>query len=254
MYTHRLFHLLLLIALLAVTACAPQVAPTAEPAAAPAATQAQSEAITLRLAVADAQDRPSTPYVFEFIEQVKSRSGGSITIEPTWDAGAETTPVFEQGVVKIVKEGQYELGFAASRAFDIHGVTSFQTLQAPFLITNDALAEAVAASDIGTRMLESLSSANMTGLALWPEDLRHPFSVVSGEAVLSPADFEGKAVRVVPSEVTHLLIKTLGGSPMFGDEYQAAESGLRQGFSLTGTPTATGNVIFFPKFQVLFGN
>ena len=42
---------------------------------------------------------------------------------------------------------------------------------------------------------------------------------------------------------------------MFGDEgYQAAESGLRQGFSLTGTPTATGNVIFFPKFQVLFVN
>jgi hypothetical protein len=42
---------------------------------------------------------------------------------------------------------------------------------------------------------------------------------------------------------------------MFGDEsYQAAESGLRQGFSLTGTPTATGNVIFFPKFQVLFAN
>jgi hypothetical protein len=42
---------------------------------------------------------------------------------------------------------------------------------------------------------------------------------------------------------------------MYGNEgYQAAESGLRQGFSLTGTPTATGNVIFFPKFQVLFAN
>ncbi|HZM20975.1 MAG TPA: hypothetical protein VFC02_04475, partial [Anaerolineales bacterium] len=33
-----------------------------------------------------------------------------------------------------------------------------------------------------------------------------------------------------------------------------AESGLRQGASLTGSPTATGNVIFFPKFQVLFAN
>ena len=37
-------------------------------------------------------------------------------------------------------------------------------------------------------------------------------------------------------------------------DYQAAESGLRQGASLSGTPTATGNVIFFPKFQVLFAN
>jgi hypothetical protein len=29
---------------------------------------------------------------------------------------------------------------------------------------------------------------------------------------------------------------------------------LRQGASLTGSPAATGNVIFFPKFQVLFAN
>ncbi len=42
---------------------------------------------------------------------------------------------------------------------------------------------------------------------------------------------------------------------MMGDnDYQAAESGLRQGASLTGTPTATGNVIFFAKFQVFFAN
>jgi TRAP-type transport system periplasmic protein len=248
MFTNRLFYLLI-IGFLIVTACTPQVPATSEPTSAP------DQPITLRLAVADAQDRPSTPYVLEFIEQVKTLSDGNITIEPIWDAGADTTPVFEQGVVKVVKEGQYDLGLAGSRAWDSLGVTSFQVLQAPFLITNDALAEAVAASDIGTRMLEGLSSAGAVGLVLWPEDLRHPFSVVPGEPILSPEDFEGATVRVVPSEITHMLIETLGGTPMFGDgDYQAAESGLRQGFSLTGTPTATGNVIFFPKFQVLFAN
>ena len=254
MFTQHLFHLFILIALFAVTACTPQLAATPEPTSAPAATQAQSEPITLRLAVADAQDRPSTPYVLEFIEQVKTRSGGNITIEPIWDAGADTTPVFEQGVVKVVMEGQYDLGLTASRAFDSQSITSFQALQAPFLITNEALAEAVAASDIGTRMLEGLSSVGAVGLALWPEDLRHPFSVVPGKPVLSPEDFKGTTVRVVPSEITHILIETLGGAPMFGDDYQVAESALRlpQGFSLTGTPIATGNVIFFPKFQVLF--
>jgi TRAP-type C4-dicarboxylate transport system substrate-binding protein/Tol biopolymer transport system component len=211
--------------------------------------------ITLQLAVADAPGRPSEPYVTEFIEQVKTLSDGDITIEPTWQAGSDTTPVFEQGVVKVVKEGQYDLGLAGSRAWDSLGITSFQALQAPFLITDDALAEAVAASEIGTRMLAGLSSANVIGLALWPEDLRHPFSVIPGKSILSPEDFKGATVKVVPSEVSHLLIKAFGGNPMFGDEgYQAAESGLRQGFSLMGTPTATGNVIFFPKFQVLFAN
>ncbi|MDQ3399301.1 MAG: hypothetical protein M3511_16355, partial [Deinococcota bacterium] len=72
---------------------------------------------------------------------------------------------------------------------------------------------------------------------------------------LSPEDFAGLNVRATPSFVTYMLVDTLGAAPMFDDSgYQAAESGLRQGFSLTGTPTATGNVVFFPKFQVLFAN
>jgi TRAP-type C4-dicarboxylate transport system substrate-binding protein/DNA-binding beta-propeller fold protein YncE len=217
---------------------------------------AQKESgITLHLAIADALGRPSEPYVLEFIEQVKTLSNGDITIEPIWQAGSDTTPTFEQGVAKVVKEGQYDLGLAGSRAWDSLGITSFQALQAPFLITDDALAEAVAASEIGTQMLDGLSSANVIGLALWPEDLRHPFSVIPGKSILSPEDFKGATVKVVPSGVSNLLIETFGGNPMFGNEgYQAAESGLRQGFSLTGTPTATGNVIFFPKFQVLFAN
>jgi TRAP-type C4-dicarboxylate transport system substrate-binding protein len=210
---------------------------------------------TLQLAIADAPGRPSEPYVLEFIEQVKTLSNGNINIEPIWQAGDDLPAGFESGVIQHVMESDMELGLSASRAFDTQNVTSFQALQAPFLITNDALSETVAASEIGTQMLEGLSSANVIGLALWPEDLRHPFSVVPDKPILSPEDFEGATVRVVPSEVSHRLIETLGGSPMFDNEgYQAAESGLRQGFSLTGTPTATGNVIFFPKFQVLFVN
>src|SRR5690606_29250078 len=51
------------------------------------------------------------------------------------------------------------------------------------------------------------------------------------------------------------LVEALGGTPEFlAFEYQGAESGLRQGASLTGLPVATGNVVFFTKFQVLFAN
>ncbi len=58
-----------------------------------------------------------------------------------------------------------------------------------------------------------------------------------------------------PSDVTYALIETLGGNARLTDsDYQAAESGLRQGASLTGTPTATGNVTFFAKYRVLIAN
>ncbi len=51
------------------------------------------------------------------------------------------------------------------------------------------------------------------------------------------------------------LVEALGGTPMLGEGgYEGAESGLRQAGTLTGTPIATANLTFFPKYQVLFGN
>src|SRR5215211_3349636 len=217
MFINRLSHILL-VTLLLLTACVPQALSTPNATSAPMATTAPDKPITLRLTVSDEQGRPSEPYVLEFIEQVKALSYGNITIVPIWDAGADTTPSFEQGVVKVVTEGQYDLGLAGSRAWDSLGVTSFQALQAPFLITNDALSEAVATSDIATRMLDGLSSDGAVGLALWPEDLRHPFSVIPDKPILSPEDFEGVTVRVTPSKISYLLIETFGGSPMSGDD------------------------------------
>lgn len=267
MSNNRWVFLLISFVIFVVAACSPQVeslpaassAPiaTSPPKATsiPEATLTQDGPITLRLAVADAEGRPSYPYVLEFIEQARALSNGNIVVEPTWDAGADTEPVFEQGVVKVTTEGNYDLGISTSRAWDYKGVTSFEALQTPFLIDNIALAKAVATSDIAIRMLDSLSTVGVVGLTLWPEDLRHPISVVPDKPLLSPDDFAGATIRSTPSDISYTLIEAFGGNPMFGDSgYQGAEAGLQQRFSLHGIPTATGNITFFPKFQVLFAN
>ncbi|HET9907317.1 MAG TPA: hypothetical protein VFQ23_11765 [Anaerolineales bacterium] len=163
MFNKAPFHMLVVITVLVITACAPQVPATSS-------TQPPTEPVTLSLAVADQVDRASDPYVREFIEQTKTLSNGSITIQPIWDAGAYTTPSFEEGIIKALKQGRYDLGLVAARAFDTQGITSFQALQAPFLITDDALAKAVAASDISAGMLDRLSSAGMVGLTLWHQN------------------------------------------------------------------------------------
>jgi TRAP-type C4-dicarboxylate transport system substrate-binding protein len=250
MFTRRTFYLLIVVALLVTTSCSPQAAAT------PAAT---SQPITLRLAVSDEDDSaPSGPYVLEFVEQVNTLSNGNITIESVWGAGDSTEVGFERGVIQLVREGKFDLGLAASRAFDNDkdGITSFQALQAPFLIDNDALVVAVATNEVATKMLDNLSSsAGLAGLTLWPEDLRHPFSVDPAKPILSPEDFAGLNVRTMDTGVSEMLIKALGGTPMFeASDYQGAESGLLQGSTLTGRPAATGNVTFFPKYQVLFAN
>ena len=263
MTVQRKLYLLVVIVGLIVTACAPAPQAAATPnataipvaTAVPMATAAPDKPITLHLAVSDTQGRASEPYVLEFVDQVNSLSKGNVTVVPVWGVGADITPPSAQGVIKIVKDGQYELGLAGAGSWDTVGATSFQALQAPFLITNDALAEAVAASEVGTRMLDGLSSVGITGLGIWPEELRHPISMIPDKPILSPEDLKGLAVRTPPSAVGNMLIKALGGSTFFDDQtrgYPAAESGLINANFLPGIPTVTGNVTFFSKFQVLF--
>jgi TRAP-type transport system periplasmic protein len=227
-------------------------------------TIAQDDEITLRLALADQSEVPQIqPYVIEFIEQVKTLSNGKITIEPFYRAGDDTEVGYEAGVIEHVTKGDFELGLAASRSWD--KVKSLQALQAPFLIDNDALAEAVATSDTATKMLESLSSAGVVGLTLWPEELRHPFAFEqSGKTFLSPEDFAGTTIRINESSMTRAIIEALGATPIFKDNFgsdvmagriQGAESGLRGAFiSLPAPAIVTGNVSFFSKYQVLFAN
>jgi len=238
MTAKRFFPLLILVLSFVLTACT-------------------SETLTLRLAVSDEQGHgyPSEPLVLEFIDQVKKLSNGEITIKPIWNAGKKTKAGFETGVIQLVREGKADFGLAASRAWDTEDIKSFQALQAPFVIDNDALAEAVATSNIASQMLDSLSKSGIVGLTLWPEDLRHPFSTLLDKPILSPADFTGRKIRVPKSVASEKLVEALGGTPMLGEGgYEGAESGLRQAGTLTGTPTATVNITFFPKYQVLFAN
>lgn len=228
--------------------------PSAEP---PSPGTASASPLKLQFAVADDRDRPSQDAVDDFLEQVALLSDGSIIIEAAFDAGVDAPG--------LVMRGDADLALVASREWDLVGVTSLQVLQAPFLITDDALAEAVARSSIARQAMEGLAEVGVVGLAMWPEDLRHPFSFVPGKPLLSPADFEGKTILVQASAITLALVEALGAAPYSGtgDERRAAveegslhgaESGLLQGASLPGKPTATGNVTFYPKFQVLVAN
>jgi TRAP-type C4-dicarboxylate transport system substrate-binding protein len=273
MFSKRfLFLLLLSTTILALAACQArqknvETAPT-EAAASTAATVSGPEAtavppteaaaagetgLTLRLAIPDAGDQERS-FILEFADQVEALSGGEMAVEILWDAGADTEEGYEHGVLAGVLDGDYELGMAASRSFEYEGITTFQPLQTPFLIDNEALAVAVARSDVAAEMLDALSSSGPAGLTLWPEELRHPLSIIPGEPALSPDDLAGQTVRTTKG-VAAALMEALGGTPDWNEgDYQIAESGLRSATSLSGRHMGTADVTFFTKYQVLFGN
>jgi TRAP-type C4-dicarboxylate transport system substrate-binding protein len=203
------------------------------------AVMAQGDPVALRLAISDGIGRPSQTAVDTFVEQVATLSGGSITVDPVYDAGNDTPEGFEVGVAGLVERGDIDLGMVASRAWDLAGVTSLQALQAPFLITDDALAAAVASGPIADDLLGGMAEAGVTGLALWPEDLRHPFSFVADKPLVTPEDFAGKTILAQPSALSRSLVAALGAKVFADDMDRAdavdagllhgAESGLLQG-------------------------
>lgn len=226
------------------------------------ATAQADRPVTLRLAVADFEGQTTDSYVRLFIDEVAERSGGSVTIEPAWNAGSEHASEFERGVANLVVDGTYELGLAGARGWDDAGVTSLQALQAPFLIDDDALAVAVAESPIAADMLAGMADGGAAGLALWPEGLRHLFAWEHcTEPLVQPEQLDGLTVRSIPSGVTWGVIEALGATPVFYADYgadvdacalQAIESQLSIGGY--GDPTATGDLVLYTKFQALAAN
>jgi TRAP-type C4-dicarboxylate transport system substrate-binding protein len=212
----------------------------------------------LSLADSDDPTQPDTPAVRFFAKRVAKLSQGALQIHIKFQAAGDKIAAVEQRTVGMVQAGRYDLGWVGARAWDQLGVRSFEALQAPFLITSLPLLDRVVTSGIADKMLNGLRSQHVIGLALIPDELRHP--VALKHPLVSLSDFSGARVRIQPSHVTSSLMRALGATPVevanakvvsaIGrHQVDAEELALGNAF----TPAAlTGNVTFFGKTITLF--
>ena len=225
--------------------------------ATPALAQDESP-VTLRVAIGDGPTALNLHGLDDFISAANELSGGSITDRALLQGGSGTELGFEPGAITRVLDDEAEMTLVGARGFDRAGIPSFRALMAPFLIDDDALAVAVGESDVATDMLADLADHGLTGLTLWPEDLRHPVALMDcTEPLVAPDQIKGLTMRVGPSDVAYDLFETLGGRPVFEDfdgcAIPAAEAGL-QAATLAGFPsgaTFTGDVTVYTKYLVL---
>src|SRR6476469_11043305 len=116
------------VAFLAVLAGVAAPVLAANSATASTASSPPSDRLTLRVGTDDDDGRPAGAQILEFAAQVADRSGGAITIEPTWHAAGEDIPNWDQAVAGLVTSGDLEMGLIPTRAWDMLGVTSLQAL------------------------------------------------------------------------------------------------------------------------------
>ncbi len=219
--------------------------------------------LTLSLAVWDNQGRQSEAAAADLVRLAAELSDGTITIVPTFGVS---------NAAEVVSRGDADLGILASREWDALGVTSLGALEAPFLVDDDALAVAISTTDIATRAMAGLDAVGVTGLAMWPEDLRHLFAFdASGKVFRTPEDVHGARILGIAGTPGQDLIPTLGGAlyqegietgDLTGDRDTDASTGRLHGMvtglwgaGLPPTPaTVAGDVVVFSKYQMLVAN
>ena len=211
--------------------------------------------LELRLAAPYPDDTPDAPAVHFFASRVAKLSGGSVRVRVVFSAAGEDAVDAEGDVARMVRNGDFELGWIGSRAWDRLGVRSFQALQAPFFVTSYALLDRIAAGPLASRMLRGLDAEGFVGLALVPDRLRHPMG--ARRPFKSLSDFAGAGVRVVPSHASDALMRALGARPVHVSN-DAMNGAMARGLvdaqeqSFNGGRYVTANVSFFPKALTLF--
>ena len=212
------------------------------------------------LSLADAGDpsQPDTPALRFFAGRVARLSHGGLRISVKFQAAGDKIAEVEPRTVRMVQAGAFDLGWVGSRTWDNFGVTSFEALQAPFLITNYPLLDRVVTSGIANTMLNGLRSQHVVGLTLIPDQLRHPVGLT--HPLVSLSDFAGARVRIQPSRVTSSLMRALGAIPVQVANANVANAidhrriaGEELALGNAPTPsTVTANVTFFGKALTLF--
>ncbi len=216
--------------------------------------------ITLQLGTPDSEGAPGTAALKHFASRVAERSANRITIQIMYDAAGDVTD-FESDIVRQVRDGELDLGWVGTRVWDEEGLTGFSALLAPFLITGYGVLDEVMTTDLPARMLDELHDVGLTGVGIYPDQLRHPLGFEA--PFLTLADFDGAQIRVPSSRLSDDLLRALGAVPVHLNGAALSEA-VATG-QLRGAETSIGNaapfpvgsyitinLTFYPKLSTLF--
>jgi TRAP-type C4-dicarboxylate transport system substrate-binding protein len=206
---------------------------------------------------------PQHPYgiaVASFAEEVNGTGAATLTPQASY-------PQSEIQLLDDVRSGAVPMASISSAVWDTAGVTAFQALQAPFLITSYGLEGEVINGEIGQSMIASANeeAPELQVLAIHEGGLRKPLGV---EPLVALADWNGKTIRAPQSDVLAAGLQALGANadPVpLPEVYTALQNGTVDGmeanYGLAVTeklyevaPNFTANVNLWPFPTVLVMN
>jgi TRAP-type transport system periplasmic protein len=202
----------------------------------------------------------SEPEVLQvFAEKVQELSSGTLRIRFENNWGQERDGNAEVNLIRDVKAGKADVGWAGSRAFDLIGERAFGPLHAPMMLDSYALELKVLEDEGVVRpMLASLDRLGLKGVGVLPGPLRRPLGV---RRLVTPHDWSGMRIGHAGGEQIERSLRALGARPRIivsSGEFAGLDGVESHVTSIAGNqyhheaPYLTGNVVLWPRPLVLF--
>ena len=217
--------------------------------------------LVLRLGDVDSEDHSNTTQMLEYLRRAGREALRRHVARPRHLRRRRSRAAdVEAQVARKVRDGSFDLGWIGAAAWDELGVTSFQALHAPFLVTEDALLDRVATGPLAAQHAQRDSTARAS--AGW-RSFRNHYAIRSAFGVRwSPSAASAKPGGRDPSRATDAALRALGATPVHRlgkarsgrDRRGQADGRLESLVGYFGPDVVTANVSIFPALHTLFAN
>ena len=193
---------------------------------------------------------------------IQVTADGPVTVEEGDRTVGAVPSNNEIDAVKVLIAGNADLTVVRTGAVQQLGAASLAALGAPFVVTNNEQAAAIAAdASIREGVLADLDGMGLVGLALVPGGLRHPFGY-GDEPLLGAGDYESQAVNVRRDAGVVSILEVLGAQPDYsvdsertahvkGGEIRGIEVSVQQFQAVNLPAVQTANVTLYEKFDIV---
>ena len=174
--------------------------------------------------------------------------------------GATYSDDYEGDIIEALQAGTFDLAVVRTDRLAMAGADSLAVLQTPLLVTSDAQAAAVAADPVADDLMAGLDDIGLTGIALVPGGLRHPFGYKT--ALYGPDDYAGATFNTRYGTGVDAIFGALGASTEHSSdqeridkaqsgEIRGIDSSFQQLLAVDRPAVVTSNVTLYEKFDVV---
>ena len=192
---------------------------------APASSASAAAPIVIRFSVVNTVNSPKTQAALFFKREAEKRTNGRVSVEvypnSTLYKDKEELEALQLGAVQMLAPTLGKLGPLGAKEFEVFDL--------PYLFDDYAQVHKVTGGAIGERLLRSLASRRIQGLAFWDNGFKQ---MNADRPLRRPEDFKGLKMRIFSSKVLEAQMRALGAIPQVlpaSDMYMALQTGLVDG-------------------------